>query len=84
MHLKYDQRVDETLTDIIKHHEPLTKKLLTKVCEKLYGLRDYNLRGILSLDFNCIGRIKEIIKIPVSKVEVKANRYIYKLFTYYA
>ena len=73
LHVQYDERADETLTDIIKHHEPLTKKLLIKVCERLYGLRDYNLRCILTLDFHCIGRIKEIIKLPVSKVEVKAN-----------
>jgi len=39
----------------------------------LYGLRDYDLRCILTLDFHCIGRIKEIIKLPVSKVEVKSN-----------
>ena len=71
--MQYDERADETLTDIIQHHEPLTKKLLIKVCERLYGLRDYDLRCILTLDFRCIGRIKEIIKLPVSKVEVKSN-----------
>ena len=75
LHLLDTVRAEETLTDIIKHHEPLTKKLLIKVCERLYGLRDYNLRCILTLDFHCIGRIKEIIKLPVSKVEVKALRY---------
>jgi len=73
LHVQYDERADATLTDIIKHHEPLTKKLLIKVCERLYGLRDYSLRCILSLDFHCIGRIKEIIKLPVSKLEVKSN-----------
>lgn len=75
LRIQYDERADTTLTDIIKHHEPLRKILLKKVCERLYGLREYTLRCILSLDFHCIGRIKEIIKLPVSKLEVKSNSY---------
>ena len=71
LHVQYDERADETLTDIIKHH--FDREAANKVCERLYGLRDYNLRCILTLDFHSIGRIKEIIKLPVSKVEVKAN-----------
>jgi len=35
-------------------------------CENFYGLRDFNLRCILSLDFHCISRIKP-------KLEVKAS-----------
>jgi len=69
----YDERADTNLSDIIKHHEPMTKALLKKVCARLYELKHYTVRCIICLDFHCIGRIKEIIKLPVSKLEVKCN-----------
>jgi len=73
LRVQYNQRADATMTDIIKHHEPLPKTLLKKVCERLYGLGEFTLRCIVSLDYHCIGRIKEIISLPLSKLEAKCN-----------
>jgi len=70
---QYDERADTTLTDIVQHHEAMTKPLLRKVCARLYELKQYTIRCIICLDFHCIGRIKEIIKLPVSKLEVKTS-----------
>ena len=69
----YDQRADEDEVDLIHHHEPLTKKVLKRLCEYSYGNGDYTLRCICSMDFHCIGRIVEIIKLPIKKLEVKCR-----------
>ena len=69
----YDQRADEDEVDLIRHHEPLTKKVLRRLCEYFYGNGDYALRCICSLDFYCIGRIKEIVKLSLNKLEVKCR-----------
>ena len=69
----HDQRADEDEVDLIQHHEPLTKKVLRRLCEYSYGNGDYTLRCICSMDFHCIGRIVEIIKLPIKKLEVKCR-----------
>ena len=70
----YDQRADEDEVDLIHHHEPLTKKVLKRLCEYFYGNGDYTLRCICSMDFHCIGRIMKIIKLPINKLEVNVEQ----------
>ena len=65
LHVQYDERADETLNDIIKHHEPLTKKLLIKYVNDCMGFATTILDIFLPLI--------SIVLVLVSKVEVKAN-----------
>ncbi len=66
----YDQRADKDEVDLNHHNEPLTKKVLKRLCEYSYDNGDYTLRCICSIDFHSIGRIVEIIKLPINKLEV--------------